>query len=188
MIKKNILFSILSWGCFCAYAQLKIEVAQNKPHKVEARLCNYFKAKDNYLMNLPLTFSITDKKVLIIMVGNDLTLDYDRCVWFFSKDTNLAELLKKNRNVNASKAFKNQNRVLNKFLSKGKMTLYRSLEDGYEVVKKNTKPVFFDISALPANQPLVFSLQFYVSQPDSNFPYVFLAKCKPIEIELTVKP
>jgi len=188
MMKKIILFALLFGGGFCVSAQLKVDIAPNKPQKIEVRLCDYFKTQDNYLMNLPITFSITDKKILIIMVGNDVTLDYERSVWLFAKDTDLAELMKKNRNVNASKAFKNQNRILNKFLSRGKMTYFRPLEDGYEVVKKNAKPVFFDISNLPPNAPITFSLQFYVTQPDSNFPCVFLAKCKPVEFELTIKP
>jgi hypothetical protein len=188
MMKKIILFAPLFWCCLWVSAQLKIEISPTKPQKVEVRLCDYFKATDNYLMNLPLTFSITDKKILIIMVGNDFTLDYERSVWLFAKDTDLAELMKKNHNVNASKTFKNQNRVLYKFLSRGKMTYFRSFEDGYEVVKKNAKPVFFDISSLPPNVPITFSLQFYVTQPDSNFSCVFLARCKPIEIELTLKP
>jgi hypothetical protein len=122
------------------------------------------------------------------MVGDDSTLGYERSVWFFSKDTDVAELMKRNRNVNVSKSFKNQNRVLSKIVSTGKMRLYRNLEDGYEMVKKNAKPLFLEINNLSSNESLSFSLQFYVAQPDGNFPYVFIAKCKPIEIELILKP
>jgi len=121
------------------------------------------------------------------MIGDDASLYYDRSVWLFAKDTELAGLMKNNKNVSASKAFKNQNRMLNKFTNSRKLTFFRPFEDGYEVVKKNAKPVFFDMSNVAPNETLTFTLQFYVAQPDNNYPYVFMAKCKPVEIELTIK-
>ena len=186
MIKKVILSILFLVLCVCVHAQYKVEVSPHKSQKIDVRLSDDFN-RGNYLMNLPLAFSISNKKVLIIMVGDDMPLYYDHSVWFFAKDIDLAELIKKNRNVSASKSFKKQNRVLNRISYHRKMTLYRAFEDGYEVVKKNAKPIFFEISNLAPNESISFSLQFYVAQPDTNFPYVLLAKCKPIDIELTIK-
>jgi hypothetical protein len=67
-----------------------------------------------------------------------------------------------------------------------KITLYRAFDDGYEVVKKNAKPFFFQIPNLSSGETLKFSLQFYVAK-QAAVPYFFLAKCKPIEFELIIK-
>ena len=188
MIKKFILLVLLLWSCVAVTAQYNIEIAPHKPKRIDARLCDDSKTKDNYLMNLPLTFSITDKNVLIIMMGDDASLNYERSVWLFSKDMGFSELQKKDRNVSASKPFKNQNKTLNRFLPyHEKIRLFRPFEDGYEVVKKNAKPVFLEIVNASASEKLLFALQFYVAQADVNFPASFIAKCKPIQIELTIK-
>jgi len=186
---KNFLLAGLLFCCYlCGNAQYTVEVSSHKPQKVEVSLRDYAKSTDNYLMNLPLTFNITDKNILMIMIGDDTSLDYDRKVWIFSKDMELTELMKKDKNVNASKLFKNQNKVLNKFLSyHEKIRLFRPFEDGYEIIKKNAKPIFLEILNPSANQTLIFSMQFYITQPDPNYPNFFIAKCKPIEIEITIK-
>jgi len=189
MTKKCALLVLLLWSCLWVHAQYNIELEPHKPKKIDARLCDNSKTKDNYLMSLPLTFSISDKNVLIIMIGDDTSLSYERSVWLFSKETDFAELQKKNRNVNASKSFKNQNKRLNRFLSfHEKLRLFRSFEDGYEIVKKNAKPVFLEIlNPSTSSETLLFALQFYVTQPDANYPSLFIAKCNPIQIELTIK-
>jgi len=190
MMKKFILIVLLIWSYTEVAAQYSIEIAPHKPKKIDARLIDGSKTTDNYLMNLPLTFSITDKNVLIIMMGDDASLNYERSVWLFSKEIGLAELQKKDRNVGASKPFKNQNKTLNRFLSyHDKIRLFRPFEDGYEVVKKNAKPVFLEITnpSSTSSETFLFALQFYVTQPDANYPASFIAKCKPIQIELTIK-
>jgi len=189
MMKKFILIVLLIWSCSEAAAQYSIEIAPHKPKKIEARLIDGSKTTDNYLMNLPLTFSLTDKNVLIIMMGDDASLNYERSVWLFSKDIGFAELQKKDRNVGASKSFKNQNKTLNRFLPyHEKIRLFRPFEDGYEVIKKNVKPILLEITtSSSSSETFLFALQFYVTQPDANYPASFIAKCKPIQIELTIK-
>ena len=169
-------------------AQKKIELSLHKPYHTEVRLCDYNKTDDDFLLNLPIAFQITSSDMLIIMVGNDDVLDDKQCVWMFSEEMNFADLMKKNRNVNATKTFKSKNTTCNPVLVYHQnITLHRTFDDGYEIVKKNAKPILFEISNLSSNKSLKFSLQFYVTQPDGNYPYVFFAKCKPIEIELIIK-
>ena len=189
MIKKTILLALLCWSGLAVSAQYSIEIAPHKPARIDARLSDGDKARDNYLLNLPLTFSITDKNVLVVMMGDDASLNYERSVWLFSKDMAFADLQKKDRNVGAAKPFVKQNRTLNRFLSyHDKIRLFRPFEDGYEVVKKNAKPLFLEIMNLSnATETFLFALQFYVTQPDANYPAAFIAKCKPIQIELTIK-
>jgi len=169
-------------------AQKKIELQPNKPQSMEVRLCDYYKTEGDFLLNLPLTFSIINKNILVIMVGNDTVLDYERSVWVFSEEVDLADLMKANRNVSAEKVFKKQSAMFNTVLLPcDKMTLYRAFDNGYEVITKNAKPLFFEIQNLSPNQPIRFSLQFYVAKPNASFPYLFIATCKPIEFELIIK-
>ena len=157
MKKKVLLFGLFFLGCLWATAQHKIEIAPRSPQKIDTRLRD--KISNEFLLNLPITLSITDKNVLILMIGNDVPQDNGLSVWLFSKDMDLDELLKKDRNVNAAKAFKNQNKILNKVLPyHEKMKLYRAFEDGYEVVKQNAKPLLFEISNFLFKESLIFSL------------------------------
>jgi hypothetical protein len=187
MKKGFLLIGLLLWSSLWLTAQKKIELQPHKPQSIEVRLCDYHKTEGDFLLNLPLTFSINNKNILIIMVGNDTVLDYEHSVWCFSEEMDFVELMKNNRNVSAAKLFKKQNAVLSTVLMPySKMTLHRTFDDGYEIVKKNVKPFFFEIHNLSSGEPLKFSLQFYVTKP-AAVPYFFIAKCKPIEFELIIK-
>ena len=171
-------------SCAWMTAQNKIVLHSPKQQHTETHL---YDEDDNFLLTLPLTFSITDKNVLIMMVGNDIRLPGEQAVWMFSEDIHLADLLKNDHNVSVTKSFKNRNTELHTvLLPHNRITLHRSFDDGYEIVKENAKPVFFDINDSSSN-PLTFYLQFYVAKSDSKYPYVFIAKCKPIEVELNIK-
>jgi len=185
-MKKSIVFaSITLLCCTWATAQSKIRLQNPKQQRVEVYL--YDENDDNFLFTLPLTFNITDKNVLVMMVGDDTRCVNGQSVWMFSENLSLSTLMKKNHNVSATKAFKQRNSELNTVLiSHKKITLYRGFDDGCEIVVQNTKPVFFSIQEGTIGT-LTFYLQFYVAKSDSKYPYVFIAKCKPIEIELTIK-
>jgi len=187
MKKKIILIGVLLGCCFWTTAQNKIELRQHEPYSMKVRLYDDSKTQNDFLLSLPLTFNLAEKNILIMMVGDDTPLSNGRSVWFFSDEMDFTELVKKDKNVGATKAFKNQNKVLNEVLYHKKMMLHRPFDDDYEIVKKNVKPVFFEILDPAPDKPLTFSLQFYVSKPDANFPYFFIAKCDPINIELIIK-
>jgi len=164
-------------------AQKKIVLQSPKMHYAETHL---YDEDDNFLLTLPLTFNISNKNILIMMVGKDTELGNDQAVWLFSKTFSINELMIQDNNVNATKSFKKTNPELSSLLLLNrKVSLYRSFDNGYEIVKKNAKPVFFEISG--TSQPVIFYLQFYVSKTDNKYPYVFFAKCKPVEIEITIK-
>jgi hypothetical protein len=106
----------------------------------------------------------------------------------FSKEMHFSDLIKINRNVNATRTFRNQNMILNTvLLYHRKMTLYRTFDDGYEIVKKNAKPLLIEVLNPAPDEVLQFSLQFYVTRPETYTPHLFVAKCKPIEVELIIK-
>ena len=164
-------------------AQKKIVLQSPKMQYTEVHL---YDDENSFLLTLPLTFSMSNKNILMMMVGHDTELGGNQAVWLFSEIFSLDNMLKKDNNVSATKSFKSKNPELNPvLLPTRKVSLFRVFDDGYEIIKKNAKPVFFEISA--GAQPVTFYLQFYVSKPDNKYPYVFFAKCKPIEIELNVK-
>jgi len=175
-------FCLIFFACAVTAAQSKVKLQSPRQQHVEVYL--YDEDNDNFLFTLPLTFNMADKNVLVMMIGDDTKCVNGQSVWLFSQDMPLADLIKKNHNVSAAKAFKQRNTELNTVLIQNKkITLYRDFDDGYEVVTKNAKPVFFSITENAA-VPLTFYLQFYVAKSDSKYPYIFVAKCKPIEIEL----
>jgi len=175
-----ILFSSSVWMA----AQNKLVLHSPKQQHTEAHL---YDEDDDFLLTLPLTFSITEKNILIMMVGNDTRLSEEQTVWMFSKETSGSDLEKTDRNVSVTKSFKNQNAKFHTVLMpQRRISLHRAFDDGYEIIKKNAKPVFFSVNN-PSSNSLTFYLQFYVAKPNGKFPYVFIAKCKPIEIELIIK-
>ena len=175
---------IIFWGCIWVTAQNKVELRSPKQKHTRTDL---YDENNNFLLTLPLTFSITDKNILIVMIGDDIRISGKQTVWLFSDEIYLANLIKSNRNVSAIKSFKKRNKKFDTVLvPHRRIALHRKFDDGFEVIKKNAKPVFLNIND-PSSDPLTFYLQFYVTKPDNKYPYVFFAKCKPIEIELIIE-
>jgi hypothetical protein len=184
MKRTIILIGILMGYCWGGIAQNAIVIKSPKHLHSETHL---YDENNNFLLSLPLTFNLTDKNILVIMVGNDTILNYNQTVWFFSKEICLADLKKKNSTVSATKTFLNQNNELNTvLLPHRKISLFRTFDDNYEVIKRNAKPLLLEINDPTATQ-ITFYPQFYVAKPDAKFPYLLFAKCKVIEIELITK-
>jgi hypothetical protein len=183
--RKKIFFliSILVLCSFWAVAQKKIVLTSPKMQYVETHL---YDEENNYLLTLPLTFNQTNKNILSVMVGGDGVLLKNQTVCFFSEELSLNSLMKKDNNISATKTFIKSNPELSPILLPNrKVTLYRAFDDGYETVKKNAKPVFFEINN--PSQSVTFYLQFYVAKTEKKIPCVLVSKCKPIEIELITK-
>jgi hypothetical protein len=172
-------------GCYLwANAQQKISLRAPKQFRTQTYL---YDDNNDFLLTLPLTFNLTDKNILVMMMGNDTALARNQSVWIFSKEISFTDLMESNHNISASKAFLKKNTELNPvLLPHRKVSLFRAMDDGYEMVKKNAKPLLLEISET-TSQPVTFYLQCYVAQSDSKYPYNFIAKCKPIEIELIIK-
>ena len=188
-MKKRVLISGLLLCCtLWATAQVKIVLERHKPYATELSLRDADKTEDNFLLKLPVTFNITTKNVLMIMVGGDLPLDYQQTVWMFSKELSYSDLITIDKNVSATKNFKKQNPVLKKVLpNHAKMALYRTFDNGYEIVQKNAKPLLIEIQNPLPGEVLQFSLQFYVAKPEKKLPHSLFARCKPVEVELRIK-
>jgi len=181
MKKGIILIGLMLWSCVFGAAQNKIELRSPRQQHTEVHL---YDEEEIFLLTLPLTFSLTDKNILIMMVGNDIKLMGGQTVWMFSQEMKSVDLEKSDRNVSVTKSFKNRNtKFYTVLMPHEKITIHREFDDGYEIVKKNAKPVFFKISESSSGS-LRFYLQFYVAKSDSKYPYVFISGCNPIEVEL----
>jgi hypothetical protein len=171
-------------GCHWASAQKKIVLNAPKMQHVEI---NLYDESDRFLLTLPATFNITNKNTLTIMVGGDIELKKNQAVFIFSEDVSIKQLLKMNKNISAKGPFTKKNPVLNSVLfSNRKMSLNRDFDDGYEIVKKNAKPVILEINGA-SSQAITFYLQFYVAKPQKKYAYLIDAKCKLVEVELITK-
>jgi len=167
-----------------ATAQQKISLRAPKQFRTQVYL---YDDNNNFLLTLPLTFSLTDKNILVMMMGNDTALLRNQSVWVFHSEMAFADLMKNDNNISASKSFLKKNTELNALLlPHRKVSLFRTMDDGYEVVKKIAKPILFEINET-TSQPVIFYLQCYVAQKNSKYLYNFVAKCNPIEIELIIK-
>jgi len=161
-------------------AQQKVELRTPK-QQADVRL---YDEDNNFLLTLPMTFSMTTQNILVVMLGNDKRLADEQSVWMFSEEMNLADFMRINRNVGATKSFKKQHAELNSLLtSQRKIKIHRKFDEGYEVILKNAKPVFLKIDETASGQ-FSFYLQFYVATSNEKYPYVLTAKCKPVEIKM----
>ena len=185
MVKRFIVAGALLCCCIWVTAQQRIELHSPKQQHTQAYL---YDDKNNFLLTLPLTFNITDRNILIMMAGNDVRLADDYTVWMFSEEMKLADLMNNNRNVNAKQSFQRQNKDFKTVLAPHRqISLFREFDDGYETIKKNALPAFFEIKNPPSNQPITFFLQFYVAKIEFKTSYFFISKCNPIEVQLVIK-
>jgi len=178
---KRIIFllSILLLSGFWTAAQKKIVLNTPKMQYVETQL---YDDDNNYVLTLPLTFNL-NKNILAIMVGGEGVLLNNQSVCFFSEELPINKFLKNAQNISATKTFIKNNPELNSILLPNrKASLYRKFDDGYEIVKKNAKPLFLEIKGTTT-----LYLQFYVAKTDKKYPTLLYAKCKPVEIELITK-
>ena len=169
----------------CSYVSAQKKIVLQSP-KMQYTEIHLYDEEENFLLTLPITFNLSSKNILAMMVGKDVEISPDQAVLFFSEQLLLKNFIKKNNNVSATKSFLKKNTELNTvLLPNRKISLYRPFDGGCEIVVKNAKPVFFEISS--GAQSVTFYLQFYVSTSDNKYPNVLYAKCNPIEIELTLK-
>ena len=122
----------------------------------------YDNNEGNFLLELPLTFHITQNDILFMIVGDDNGVNGNGTVWMFDKDVSLNDLLKTNRQIGTAKAFKKQiNRLEPFFGQSDNVTLFKAFDNGYEQVQSSPKPVFFKVGDV--SKPVVLKLKFYTS-------------------------
>lgn len=122
-----------------------------------------------FLMDIPLTFHIMkgkDRDILFMILGQEINKRNPQTVWMFRNSCQLDELLKKNRNLKASKDFKKRNEHIESFFESSDNIKLMDFPDDFEKVGSTPKPVFFEVK--DANKPFELKLKFYISIPDKD--------------------
>jgi hypothetical protein len=187
-MKRLIIIAILLSGSLSLWSQrYEVKLQVDKPEKISLKLFSDIDGEK--LLDLPVTCQLTDKNNLVMIVGNGEYLQNDYCVWWFSSPKKLKYLMKSNKNISSTKKFKRRYSNLNMFydISDNKMQYIRDYEfdNGYEIVSRNPKPVFFKIDKNAKETEL--SLTLFVSKPDKKFRDLFFARAKTVELNIKIK-
>lgn len=180
--KKLILTGFILLGTLSLWAQkyeVELQIGTQKKEMLE--LVN--DTDGTKLLELPVTFQLINKDNLIILFGDGEELHNELSVWLFSPTMLLKDFLEKNKHVAAHKKFKKSNAELNRFYdSKGcKYISKYNFDDGYEIIKKNPKPVFFQVT----DSNIELYLYFYVTTKNKkSYMNEFIAKTKPVKITI----
>jgi hypothetical protein len=181
-MKKLIFITIILLGNFSLWAQkYEVELQVGKQKKEMLELLSNTDGKK--LLELPVTFQLINKNNLVLMFGDGEELPDGLCVWLFSPEVLVKDFLDKNKNVTANKKFKKSNSELNRFYDGDgfKYISKYNFDEGYEIIKKNPKPAFFQVT----NSDIELYLYFYVSAKNkkSNLNEL-ITKTKPIKITI----
>ena len=158
---------LTSCGLFSATAQ-EINLNQkdnNNRESVSVRL--YDNNEGNYLLELPLTFHITQNNILFMIVGDDNGITGNNTIWMFDNSVLLNDFQKNNKHIGAAKMFKKQiNRLESFFDQSENVSKFMWFDNGYEQVLASPKPVFFEVG--DPSKPVVLKLKFYTSFEKNN--------------------
>jgi hypothetical protein len=122
----------------------------------------YDNNEGNFLLELPLTFHITQNNILFMIVGDNNGITGNHAVWMFDRTVPLNDFLKINKQIGTAKSFKKQMNRLESFLGQSEnVEIFTSFDNGYEQVQSSPKPVFFKVGDV--TKPVVLKLKFYTS-------------------------
>ena len=145
----------------------------------------YDNNEGNFILELPLTFHLTQNNILFMIVGNDNGISGNNAVWMFDKAIVLNDFLKENKNVTTAKAFKKQINNLESFFSQSEnISKHTYFDNGYEYVQSSPKPVFFKVED-PA-KPVVLKLKFYTSSEKSDRSQVLASEAGIVKITINL--
>jgi len=162
ILRSSLLLLMLSCLLSPATAQeIKLDSKDNRNREsVSVRL--YDNNEGNYLLELPLTFHITQNNILFMFVGDDNGITGNHSIWMFDRPVPLSDFLKINKQIGTAKAFKKQmNRLESFFAQSENVDIFTPFDNGYEQVQSSPKPVFFKVG--DASKPVVLKLKFYTS-------------------------
>ena len=175
------LFCIL----FRAEAQeirLNLKDSRNR-ETVSVRL--YDNNEGNFLLELPLTFHITQNNILFMFVGDNNGITGNHSVWMFDRAVALDDFLKINKHIGTAKSFKKQMNHLESFINQSENAeLYKLFDNGFEQVQSSPKPVFFKVG--DTSKPVVLKLKFYTSFEKSNRSHELTSEAGVVKITILV--
>jgi hypothetical protein len=149
-----------------AQTVVNLDASENRQRQtIDVALYDDFNG--NYLLDLTLTFYVTQENMLFMIVGGERGINDNKTVWMFDRNINLRELQQRNRNLTFSREFSRaHSRVEPVIESSRNVEIYRRFQTGYEIVQSVPKPVFFNI--LNTGVPIELRLRFYVSETSNR--------------------
>ena len=154
------------WLCHAAAQEIRLNGKDNRNREtVSVRL--YDNNEGNFLLELPLTFHITQNNILFMFVGGDNGITGNNAIWMFDQAVSLNDFLGRNKHVGTSKSFKKQMNRLESFFDQSEnVKKFTRFDNGFELVQASPKPVFFEVN--DPSKPVVLKLKFYTSFEKSD--------------------
>lgn len=144
--------------------------ASDNKNKQSSDIKLYDNFSGNFLLNLKLTFHITNDNILFMIVGDEKGINDRKAIWMFDKNIDLDELRKKNKNLIPSKEFKKAyNQVEQVLVSSTNVAIYVKFQNDYEYVQSVPKPVFLRVK--DRSIPVELKLKFYMSEMSDKDQY-----------------
>jgi hypothetical protein len=148
-------------GTFLRAQEVQLNAKNNNNREtVSVRL--YDNNEGNFLLELPLTFHITQNNILFMFVGDNNGVTGNHAVWMFDKTVSLNDFLKRNKQIGTAKSLKKQIARLESFFDQSEnVDKFTWFDNGFEQVQSSPKPVFFKVG--DTSKPVVLKLKFYTS-------------------------
>ena len=172
------------WLCGATAQEVNLDVKDSRNREtVSVRL--YDNNEGNFLLELPLTFHITQNNILFMIVGDDNGVTGNHAVWMFDKTISLGDFQKRNKQIGASKSLKKQIARLESFFEGSEnVEKYTPFDNGCEQVQSTPKPVFFKVR--DASKPVVLKLKFYTSFEKVDFSQELTAEAGVVKVTIIV--
>jgi hypothetical protein len=146
----------------------------------------YDNNEGNFILELPLTFHITQNNILFMFVGDDNGIRGNNAIWMFDKAISLNDFLKRNKHIGTAKQFKKQlNRLESFFDQSENVERFTWFDNGFETVQASPKPVFFKVG--DTAKPVVLKLKFYTSLEKSDRSRELTSEAGTAKVELRIE-
>ena len=183
-IKVTIILALLGCWMLAEAQEIRLNIKDSRNREtVSVRL--YDNNEGNFLLELPLTFHITQNNILFMFVGDNNGITGNYAVWMFDRTVLLDDFLKINKHIGTAKSFKKQMNSLESFINQSENAeLYQSFDNGFEQVQSSPKPVFFKVGDI--SKPVVLKLKFYTSFEKSNRSHELTSEAGIVKITISV--
>ena len=116
----------------------------------------------DFLMELPLTFHVTEDYVLFVIIGDETGIKKNTAICLFDETMELNDLTKKNRNFTFSDNFKKYHKKIYPFFERtNNVEMMMPFQNHCEYIETTPKPLFFQIKN-KANS-IDLKLRFYLA-------------------------
>ena len=175
-------------SCFSASHAIAQDVNLNEEDRNNRETISvklYDNNEGNFLLDLPITFHMSQNNILFMFVGNNNGISGNNAIWMFDKTVALNEFLKSNKNITADKTFKKQLSRMESFFSQSEnVEKYKYFDNGYELVQSSPKPVFFKVG--DTTKPVVLKLRFYMSSEKSDRSKVLSSEAGIVKVTINI--